>query len=176
MRADYEDTSDFVDMAKKMFQPLMDDEERRKKHSEVIQKDFEEQLRLLYFLPGVLGLHINRPDMSLPNCKQSTEMLQARLGPDSNGRDQSISFAWNELGNAYLQNNDTAEAERCFRKSLNSLAALGDSGAHLESVPQISLGFALWQQRRLNDAADVFQNALDLRERDYGKHDTISFA
>ena len=87
-----------------------------------------------------------------------------------------MAVAWNELGNAYLQNNSKKEAEGCYRKSVDALEILKDANANTKSMPWINLGFVLHLQGRLDEAESAFRSAIDIRESVYGPNDRESFA
>lgn len=176
MRARYEDTLPFLEMAKELCKPLEQDHEGLAGQDETVKEEFEEQLSLFHLNPGAFGLHTNQEDMSLPHFKAFTTMVQAKLGDTPPGNDQRMAVAWNELGNAYLQNKEKEQAEKCFVRSINALDVLDNPDANALSMPKINLGFVFWLQGRLDEAAAIFQESLDQREKAYGKDDQVSFA
>lgn len=176
MRSDFQDTIALLQMAEYMFKPLQDDEQGKQQQDEEVLEEFEEQLRLFEHHPGTLALHINRPGESLPHLKSFKAMVQEKIRQRPLGQDQRLGVAWNELGNAYLQNRYAKEAEDCFRNSIESLEVLESATTNTVSMPLISLGFALWMQDELEEAAKVFGRALADREAAYGQNDTVSFA
>lgn len=68
------------------------------------------------------------------------------------GADMSLVVAWNELGNPYLQNNNTAESEDCFLHSIDALRVLDGADKYSISMPRINLGIAYWVGGKLNEA------------------------
>lgn len=174
LKSDFEDTLPFIELAEFMIKPLQKDTEGFQRLPETVQDDFREQLRLTYFHKGCLGLHNNNPAMSLPNHKAFITDLKSNLNDGSH--DNRIGLANNELGNAYLQNSLTSEAEECYRRAVELMKAPGTASAHDISMTLINLGFAVSMQGRLEEAASVFQEALDKREAAFGKDDTRNFA
>lgn len=134
-------------------------------------------LRLFHHHWGVIGLHTNRPKESLSHFQEFTEMLRQELGTDKPvaGKDQSLGVAWNELGNAYLQNEAHAEAEDCFLKSIDALRTLSKSTELSISMPLINLAFCHWIQGHLEESSAEFAQALTAREKEYGSNDKTSF-
>jgi tetratricopeptide (TPR) repeat protein len=169
LRADYHDTEPLIEMAEELCKPLQLDEEGLKGQKDEVKLEFEEQLRMFHFHRGALAHHTNQPKMALANCEAHYRMLRDKL---DNTVDQRLGVALNELGVAYLQNNDTTRAEECLRASLDILEQLGDITTNSVSMPLINLGFALWLQGRQDDAATVFERALAARELAYGPNDT----
>jgi tetratricopeptide (TPR) repeat protein len=97
-------------------------------------------------------------------------MLQKKTGADKTqgGNDLSLGIAWNELGDAYLQNNLYDESEDCFRKSIDALRAFSGSTKISINMPLINLAFCHWLQWRLDEPGSVFAEALEDREKEYG--------
>lgn len=91
------------------------------------------------------------------------------------GKDQSLGVAWNKLGCARLRNENPDEAEPCFQKSIDALGALEGASRISISMPLINIASAHWLQEKLDKAASTFEEALDVREREYGVNDRTSF-
>jgi tetratricopeptide (TPR) repeat protein len=172
MKSKFSDTLAFIELAKSILGSIMQDAEGLAHLSQEARNDLKEQMSLTYLHSGVLGRHTNDHDMSLKNHRVSVQILRdANVNEPETHR---MGVALNELGNACLQNGDTIESERCFRKSLSILQAVPNTSAGEKLIPLISLGFALWMQGRHEDAATAFQEALDARESEYGVDDTRS--
>lgn len=204
MRGDFQDSQVLLDMAAKMLVPLDTDAEWQRGQPKPLIEKFKEQRRLYHFYRGSRALHTNEPKESLAALEKFWVMLRdevigwpydhdrrvgvawsetfwAMLQDDSpeepRAIDQYLGVAWNELGNAYLQNNEKEKAEACFRKSFKVMnGADGEVTPNTVSMPLINLGFVLWLQGRLSEAASVFEDALKYREKNYGSDDTVSFA
>lgn len=113
--------------------------------------------------------------MSLSSYRTFIQMLRDQIGDKPRHKDQSLGVAWNELGCAYMQNDDPKEAEICLKKSIDALGALEDVTRISISMPLINLAFAYWLQDRLTEAASTFEEALADREKEYGPNDRQSF-
>ncbi|OKL62070.1 hypothetical protein UA08_02958 [Talaromyces atroroseus] len=132
--------------------------------------------RTIIYERGVQALHTNNPQISLLNMKKFGELVRdSYKEKPSGGTDQTVGVSWNELGNAYFQNNDTIEAEKCFLKSKSFFESMEDATSISISMPLINLGFAALAQGRLNEAEMIFSQALTDREKEYGRDDKISF-
>ena len=132
--------------------------------------------RTMIYERGVKALHTNDPEISLINMIEFNKIVRNSYGDKPcGGTDQTLGVSWNELGNAYLQNNDGIEAEKCFLESKKSFQALDGATSISISMPLINLGFAAWVQGRLGEADKIFSQALADREEAYGINDTTSF-
>nr|XP_023885776.1 uncharacterized protein LOC111997878 [Quercus suber] len=176
MQVDFQDTMALVNMAESMWNAFEGDQKGLARQDQEAKEEFEEEMRLLHFHPGILNLHTNEPDMSLSHLESFTRMLQQKLGNKPRGRDQRMGVAWCELGNSYLQNHANDEAEKCFRFSAEALESLDDATSNTICMPLINLGFVLWLKGQLDEAEEVFERTLADREAAYGKDDTVSFA
>jgi tetratricopeptide (TPR) repeat protein len=176
MHADYAEAPQLLDMAEFMCQALHSGSSETDSSDPELKEQLGTLRRLSYLHRGVHALHTNQPEVSLAKLKVFIDMLRERLDEaPSRGTDQSLGVAWNELGNAILQNNDGKWAEECFLKSIDALSALDGATAITISMPLINIGFTYWVQGRLTDAAATFQRALEDREKEYGVNDKTSF-
>jgi len=176
MRADYSDTLPLIEMAEGLCKPLQVNREGLSEQDSAVQQELEEQLRMIHFHRGALAHHTNEPKMALTNYKTFNRLLREQLGETP---DQRLGVALNELGVAYLQNNNAAKAEKCLRESITILETVTDATENTPnsiSMPMINLGFVLWVQGRQDEAAAVFERTLAAREEAYGVNDTKSFA
>jgi tetratricopeptide (TPR) repeat protein len=177
MRGDnYLEVTPLLEMARTMCDALCKGEKGTRMEDKILNDFLETFLLLFHHHYGVLELHTNNPQQSLYHCKAFTEGLRAKFGADRpvGGTDQSLGKAWNELGNAYLQNGSLSEAEDSFRKSIEALRCLSHSTAISINMPLINLAFCFWLQGRLQDAESTFNGALSARETVYGVDDTTS--
>jgi len=178
MRGDnYLEVTPLLEMARAMCDVLLKGEKGTTLEDKRLSDLLETFLRLLHHHYGVIGLHTNNPRQSLYHFKAFTDMLRTKFGADrpAGGTDQSLGVAWNELGNAYLQNGLLSEAEDSFRKSIEALRCLSGSTEISISMPLINLAFCFWLQGRLRDAESTFNESLSAREMEYGVDDTTSF-
>ncbi|KAH8821382.1 NB-ARC and TPR domain protein [Xylogone sp. PMI_703] len=175
MRGRFDDTIPLLYQAE-----LMCDAFEVKNSNDRSEQSLKDQLavlrRTMIYERGVRALHTNNPEISLISMKEFNKIVRDSYKdrPDG-GTDQTLGVSWNELGNAYLQNSDGIEAEKCFVESKKSFQALDGATRISISMPLINLGFAAWVQGQLAEAADIFSQALADREEAYGIDDTISF-
>ncbi|PVH80610.1 hypothetical protein DL98DRAFT_654560 [Cadophora sp. DSE1049] len=165
MRGDnYLETSPILDMAQSIGEALQSDQTTGAQHPN-LDVELRTLLRLFHHHRGVIGLHTNRPEQSLTHFKTFTKMLQDVAGADKTegGNDQSLGVAWNELGNAYLQNHHYDQAEELSGSTKISI-----------NMPLINLAFCYWLQGRLDESGNLFQEALTDREKEYGVDDKTS--
>lgn len=115
---------------------------------------------------------------SLQHLLKHRNMLGRNVPPASLKRDTRLGVALNELGNAYLQSENAFIAKECFRQSVDELEYLTSSDTHTHSLtmPQINLGFSLWLQEILDEAAEEFSEVMIQRKDALGADDPVSFA
>lgn len=70
------------------------------------------------------------------------DMLKNKIGNAPRGKDQSLGVTWNELGCAWLQNENPNEAVPCFKNSINAPRALEGATKISISMPLINIAFA----------------------------------
>jgi len=178
MRGDnYLETKPILDMAQSIGEALRSDQNVETQQDPGLSVELRTLLRLFHHHRGVIGLHTNCPEQSLSHFETFTKMLQDEIGADKTvgGKDQSLGVAWNELGNAYLQNHSYDRAEECLNKSIDALSSLSGSTRISINMPLVNLAFCYWLQGRLSEAGNVFQDALTDREKEYGVDDKTSF-
>ena len=72
--------------------------------------------RLIIYERSVKSLHTNDAEASLFNMKTFGSNVREKKYKDVPlGKYQMLGVSWNELGNAYLQNHNVVEAERCYQ-------------------------------------------------------------
>ena len=175
LSSSFADTEPFLAMAEEMCKRLCKIDSPTNERETGLNDDLETLLRLSFHHRGELSLHTNKPQVSLSSYRTFIQMLKDKFGDAPRGKDQSLGVAWNELGCAFLQNDTPNDAEDCFKKSIDALGSLDGASKISTSMPLINLAFAYWLQGRLDKAASTFQEALDDREREYGKNDRTSF-
>ncbi|KAL8791633.1 MAG: hypothetical protein Q9195_005782 [Heterodermia aff. obscurata] len=173
---DYLEAIPFLDMGEALCASLSSGRERDENSNEELHYQLKNLSRMFHHHRGVIGLHINTPKDSLSQFQIFTDMLISQFGDThEGGTDQSLGVAWNELGNAFLQNGMWDQAEEAFMKSINALKGLEGATKISISMPLINLAFNHWLQGRLDEAAADFEEALEDREIEYGIDDKTSF-
>jgi tetratricopeptide (TPR) repeat protein len=172
----YDDAYSMLDLAQDIGMSLQNNTPKEQLDSNPeLRDELDTLVRRSYHHRGCIGLHVNQPDISLTNHLKFTQLLREKLGDNPKGKDQSLGVAWNELGNAYLQNKRWGEGVSCFKKSIRALECLEGSTRITISMPLISLAFAYWLEGQLDQAYSTFGEALLDRENEYGVDDTSSF-
>lgn len=169
----FDDTIPLLYLAELMCDALGDGNE------DPVTHDLNNQMVILYrtiiYERGVRALHTNNPEEALLNMKKFNQLVRDTYQDKPPGTDQTLGVSWNELGNAYLQNNDSIKAENCFLNSKRAFEALDGATRISISMPLINLGFAALIQGRESEADDIFSQALSDREKQYGSNDKVSF-
>ncbi|RAO64269.1 uncharacterized protein BHQ10_000281 [Talaromyces amestolkiae] len=170
----FDDTIPLLYLAESMCDAFGDENEE-----DPSKQNLNKQLVVLYrtiiYERGVRALHTNDPEGALLNMKKFNQLVRDIYHDKPPGTDQTLGVSWNELGNAYLQNNNGIEAESCFLSSKEAFEALDGATRISISMPLINLGFAALAQGREGEADEIFSQALADREKEYGRDDKISF-
>lgn len=166
MRARYAETTPLLEWAHKMCEALQRGLPLDPAPDPDLVKRLQRLRRRIFFYRGARAMHTNEPKASLENLEEYNVLVRVDYGEVViGGHDPTLGVAWNELGNANLQNNDVKRAEECFHKSIEALQNLDGATAITIAKPLISLGFAYWCQDRLFEAEATFKKALEDRER-----------
>jgi tetratricopeptide (TPR) repeat protein len=173
----YQEIDPLLDMAKLMCEALQRGSKEKTPETPRLNKELETFLCLIHHHQGVIGLHTNNPKKSLTHFREFTNMLRKMMGGDKieGGEDKRLGVAWNELGNALLQSEHYAEADECFVKSIDAFESLSCETLIDINMPMINLAFCRWLQGRLEEAGQLFEEALEVREHAYGRDGDISF-
>jgi hypothetical protein len=172
MRSRFTETTPLLDMAESIQKCIHVPADPDPK----VKLDFERLQRIYEHHRGTFALHTNDPKKSLAHLEKFTSMTSKLLGDCPSGTDQSMGVGWNELGNAYLQNDNVDKAAEYFLKSIKALEALDGAREISISMPLINLGFAQWLKGSLEEAEATFMKAYEVRKREYGIEDKTSFA
>lgn len=175
MRSRFAETQPLLNTAHRIGIRLATDQQAIQTHPSELRTEFEHLQRIYYHHSGSLAEHTNDNQGSLNNFKRFTEMLQEKFGDAPKGNDQSLGVAWNELGNSYLQFNQFREAEDCHRKSITALSMLNGAAKISINMPLINLAYTKWVAGDLEEASNLFEEALKDRIAEYGLNDRTSF-
>lgn len=124
---------------------------------------------------GCIALEINEPIDALKYQKLFNEAMIRELAGQSSHDDMRLAISWNELGNAYMLNQNWAKGEECFLKSIEEMRKLKSFQATMISLPLANLGLAYWLQEKLDNAVATLSQGLEDRELAFGLDDRISF-
>jgi tetratricopeptide (TPR) repeat protein len=124
---------------------------------------------------GCIATEINEPYDALNYHRRFNAMMVQEMGDMSHGNDMRLAISWNELGNAYMLNDDWPSGEECFQKSINLMRQLDNFEEVSISLPVVNLGLAYWLQGRHKEAHDILLDGLKKREQAFGPDDRVSF-
>ena len=124
---------------------------------------------------GCIALEINEPIDALKYHKLFNEAMVKELADRLSHDDMRLAISWNELGNAYMLNQNWTKGEECFFKSMEEMKKLESFQATMISLPLANLGLAYWLQGNLDMADATLSQGLKDREIKFGLNDRISF-
>lgn len=171
----FDDTIPLLYLAESMCDAFGEGNEEEDPPTQNLKDQLVVLCRTIIYERGVRALHTNDPEGALLNMKKFNQLVRSSYQDKPPGTDQTLGVSWNELGNAYLQNNNSIEAESCFLSSKEAFEALEGATRISISMPLINLGFAALAQGRKGEADEIFSQALADREKEYGSNDKISF-
>jgi len=141
----------------------------------VTHKQLDSILAEIQHNRGCIATEINDPHDALNYHKSFNAMMVREMGTSTSGNDMRLAISWNELGNAYMLNDDWWKGEECFQKSIDLMRQLDQFEKVSISLPVVNLGLAYWLQGRHEEANDVLVEGLKNREDAFGAEDRVSF-
>jgi tetratricopeptide (TPR) repeat protein len=141
----------------------------------VTHKQLDSILAEIQHNRGCIATEINDPHDALNYHKSFNAMMVREMGTSTSGNDMRLAISWNELGNAYMLNDDWWKGEECFQKSIDLMRQLDQFEKVSISLPVVNLGLAYWLQGRHEEANDVLVEGLKDREDAFGAEDRVSF-
>ncbi|KAL3426806.1 tetratricopeptide repeat domain-containing protein [Phlyctema vagabunda] len=142
---------------------------------DVTHVELDYTLAEIYHNRGCTASEANDAIEAMKNFQIFHNMMQDKLGKRPQRTDMRLGIACNELGNAYMLEEDWVEGEKYFRRSINLLQELDDFEPVSISLPMVNLGYAFWLQGKLAEATEVLEKGVDERKARYGIDDRISF-
>jgi tetratricopeptide (TPR) repeat protein len=124
---------------------------------------------------GCIATETNQPIAALDHFTAFNKARIEFADGKPQTKDMSLGVSWNELGNAYMMNEQWNSAADCFLRSMEILKQLESFKKVDLSFPQINLGFSYWLQGRLDEADQILSDILAAREEAYGINDRESF-
>jgi hypothetical protein len=124
---------------------------------------------------GCIATETNQPEAALTHFSAFNAAMIEFAGGEPQTKDKGLAVSWNELGNAYMMNENWKSAEDCFIISIDTLRQLDNFKKVDLSFPVINLGFSYWLQGRLSEADETLSDILAAREAAYGINDRESF-
>jgi hypothetical protein len=101
--------------------------------------------------------------------------MSKEIGDGPQGTDMRLGISWNQLGVAYMINDDWTMGEECFRKSINTLKKTDDFKRYKLSLPLVNLGYAWWLTGKFDEAVIALHEGLKDRAAAFGENDRESF-
>jgi tetratricopeptide (TPR) repeat protein len=124
---------------------------------------------------GCIALEINEPSDALYYHRLFNDRMVKQLSGEAGEKDMRLAISWNELGNAYMLNDNWVTGEDCFLKSIEEMRRLRDYNKTTISLPLANLGLSYWLQNKLETAARVLVQGLEERADELGEDDKVSF-
>jgi tetratricopeptide (TPR) repeat protein len=123
---------------------------------------------------GAVGNETNNGPMCV---EHNTILLAMRKGEaEKNGKpDVRLGFAHSQMGIAYMMTRKYALATEYFKQSVAILRSLPGLDVDELGFPMANLGLAFWIQGQLDEAEATFEEALNDREKRFGKLDKVSY-
>jgi tetratricopeptide (TPR) repeat protein len=141
----------------------------------VTQKQLDSILAEIQHNRGCIATEINEPYDALTYHKGFNTMMDQEMRTTTLRNDMRLAISWNELGNAYMLNDDWLKGEECFQKSVDLMRQLDNFEIIWISLPVVNLGLAYWLQGRHEEANDILLEGLKDRVDAFGPDDRISF-
>ncbi|KAL9111738.1 MAG: hypothetical protein Q9227_003797 [Pyrenula ochraceoflavens] len=130
-------------------------------------------LSKIYYYHGALCSVTNKRNKSFEAHSKFLD-LRERLESQIPHQDELLPQALNEIGNDYMMREDYKLAESTYRASIEKYKGLKTYDSLQLSFPAGNLGLALWLQGRFDEASEVVMDALEDRERHFGRNDKNS--
>ena len=141
----------------------------------VTHKQLDSMLAEIQHNRGCIATEINEPYDALAYNKDFNAMMVREMGTTTPCNDMRLAISWNELGNAYMLNDEWSKGEDCFQKSVASMRQLDHFQKVWLSRPLVNLGLAYWLQGRHEEATNILFEGLIDRVEHYGPDDRVSF-
>jgi tetratricopeptide (TPR) repeat protein len=141
----------------------------------VTHKQLDSILAEIQHNRGCIATEINEPYDAFTYHKAFNAMMVQEMGTATPCNDMRLSISWNQLGNAYMLNDDWSKGEECFQKSVDLMRQLDKFEKVSISLPVVNLGLAYWLQGRHDEANDILIEGLKDRVDAFGPDDRVSF-
>ena len=124
---------------------------------------------------GCIALEVNDPNSALRYHLLFNKAMTKELETKQTHEDMRLAISWNELGNAYMLNQEWSKGEKNFLKSITEMRRLKGFKPTQISLPLANLGLAYWLQEKYDLATEALLAGLKDREAEFGLDDRISF-
>lgn len=109
------------------------------------------------------------------NIKFLNLRLEISKTSNEGSKDSQLAKAYNQAGNAYLDQEDIPKAISLYEKALKTYRSLDDYGETMETICVANLGTALWMQGRNQEAFKILDQNLNARYNKFGVNHDESF-
>jgi hypothetical protein len=127
----------------------------------------------IHYCRGSEASESNQPQLCFEQFS-ALLMLSQQISSENGRHYEDLASAYNEVGVAYMMNNQYDEGMKAFHKSINVYENLEHFTTDMAAFPLTNLGLSLWLQGRCGEAAEVLHKALIGREETYGHDDKES--
>lgn len=124
---------------------------------------------------GLVALETNETEDALRYLKLFNRIMVKEFKDKSPDIDMRLALSWNELGNAYMLDQDWAKGEQAFKNSIKEMKRLTNFNPTSISLPMANLGLAYWVQNKHDRAVSVLLEGLEDRRVAFGVDDQTSF-
>lgn len=139
------------------------------------QGDLNTILADVYHTKGITATEMNKPLQALEYLRLFNEMMVKEWGSTVGGTNMRLPISWNQLGVAYMINDEWERGEQCFQKSIAVMKQLDDYQEYKISLPLANLGYAFWVTKRYPEAVQALEEGLAYRAAAFGPDDRESF-
>ncbi|SPO03437.1 uncharacterized protein DNG_06120 [Cephalotrichum gorgonifer] len=136
--------------------------------------DHTEVLSDIYYTLGAVANEINDGPGCLHNNIILLEMRRG-ISAERGKPDVRLAAAHSQIGIAYMMTGKLALATEYFKQSIEIFKSLDEFHVDMLGFPAANLGLSYWMQGQLDEAEEIFANALGDREKEYGKMDKVSY-
>ncbi|KAK9776213.1 putative NB-ARC domain-containing protein [Seiridium cardinale] len=128
----------------------------------------------IYHNHGCISAEINQPEKALQYQLIFNHMMLKEL-KDGPGADMRLGMSFNELGVAYMINDDWVKGQRCFELSAEEMKRVDNFKPYKISLPLVNLAYCHCLNRRYEEAEKLFMEGLADRVEEFGENDRESF-
>jgi tetratricopeptide (TPR) repeat protein len=143
---------------------------------EALSDDTKLILSDIFYARGADAAETNQKEIALAN---NLSFLRIRedisKASEEGATDLTLAQAYNQAGNAYLDQGNMDEAIKLYEKAMNVFRSRDDYTEVMTTICVANLGTALWMQADYEKAFNLLVDNLLARQKAYGLDDTTSF-
>lgn len=143
---------------------------------EALSDDTNLILSDIFYARGADAAETNQKDIAFANNLAFLNIREEISKTSEEGaKDLTLAQAYNQAGNAYLDQGNMEEAIKLYQKALNVFRSRSDYTKDMTTICVANLGTALWMQGDYEKAFNLLVDNLLARQKAYGHDDTTSF-